>query len=63
LEERNNEQLTTDNGQKKIFITDAVQIDVSATEIRQKIRENVGGWREFVPEEVVKYVEKYKLYQ
>ncbi len=47
----------------RIYITDAVQIDVSATEIRQKIRENVGGWREFVPEEVVKYVEKYKLYQ
>jgi len=62
LEERSSGQLSTDNGQT-IFITDAVQIDVSATEIRQKIRENVGGWREFVPEEVVKYVEKYKLYQ
>jgi nicotinate-nucleotide adenylyltransferase len=49
--------------ENRIFITDAVQIDVSATTIRQKIRENVGEWRDFVPEEVVKYVEKYKLYQ
>jgi nicotinate-nucleotide adenylyltransferase len=54
-------RLTIDDS--RIYITDAVQIDVSATEIRQKIRENIGGWREFVPEEVVKYVEKYKLYQ
>lgn len=47
----------------RIYITDAVQIDVSATGIRRKIRDNAGDWREFVPEEVVKYVEKYKLYQ
>ena len=47
----------------RIYITDAVQIDVSATEIRQKIRENADDWREYVPEEVAKYIEKYKLYQ
>ena len=46
----------------KIFITDAVQIDVSATKIRQKIRENAADWREDVPKEVAKYIEKYKLY-
>ena len=46
----------------KIFITDAVQIDVSATEIRRKIRENAADWREDVPEEVAKHIEKYKLY-
>ena len=45
-----------------IFITDAVQIDLSATEIRRKIREDISGWREDVPKEAAKYIEKYKLY-
>jgi nicotinate-nucleotide adenylyltransferase len=56
-----NEQRTTDNEQK-IYITDAVQIDVSATEIRKKIRENAADWREDVPEEVAKYIKKYQIY-
>lgn len=46
----------------KIFITDAVQIDISATEIRRKIREHAADWREDVPKEVAQYIEKYKLY-
>jgi nicotinate-nucleotide adenylyltransferase len=46
----------------KIYITDAVQIDVSATEIRQKIKQNNGDWQRDVPLEVAKYIEKYKLY-
>lgn len=46
----------------KIYITDAVQIDVSATEIRQKIHEKQTGWRELVPSEVANYIEKYELY-
>jgi nicotinate-nucleotide adenylyltransferase len=45
-----------------IYITDAVQIDVSASEIRQQIAENLPEWRKNVPPEVVKYIEKYKLY-
>jgi nicotinate-nucleotide adenylyltransferase len=47
----------------QIYITDAVQIDVSATEIREKIRENATDWREDVPEEVAKYIEKYQIYK
>jgi nicotinate-nucleotide adenylyltransferase len=46
----------------RIFITDAVQIDISATEIRRKIREAAADRHEFLPPEVVKYVEKYGLY-
>jgi nicotinate-nucleotide adenylyltransferase len=46
----------------KIFITDAVQIDVSATEIKRKIKENETDWHELVPKEVANYVEKYNLY-
>lgn len=48
----------TSGFESKIYITDAVQIDISATEIRAK----VDGWQEFVPKEIVKYIEKYKLY-
>ncbi len=50
------------NLKSKIFITDAVQIDVSATEIRQKIKENKGDWQRDVPPPVAKYIEKYELY-
>ena len=46
----------------KIYITDSIFIDVSATEIRQKITDGESDWRELVPEEVAKYVKKYNLY-
>lgn len=46
------------NFENKIYITDAVNMDISATEIRRK----VPGWQKLVPEEIVKYIEKYKLY-
>ncbi len=45
-----------------IYITDAVNLDVSATEIRRKIRAKENDWRELVPNEVAKYIEKYELY-
>ena len=51
------------NLESGIYITDAVQIDVSATEIRQKIKDNAADWREDVPVEVAKYIEKYELYK
>ena len=51
------------NLESGIYITDAVQIDVSATEIRQKIKENSDDWRENVPLSVAKYIEKYELYK
>jgi len=47
-----------------IFITDAVSHDVSATEIRDDIREDDKLDREGdVPQEVAKYIEKYELYR
>jgi nicotinate-nucleotide adenylyltransferase len=46
----------------QIYITDAVQIDVSATEIRRKIREKALGWQRDVPPPVAKHNEKYGLY-
>ncbi len=46
----------------KIYITDAVNLDVSATEIRRKIRAGENDWRDFVPQTVAKYIEKYEIY-
>lgn len=46
----------------QIFITDAVNLDVSSTEIRRQIQENDEKWRELVPGEVAKYIEKYDIY-
>ncbi len=66
LDLRNNSsKLKTQNSKLKtqIHITDSVFIDVSATEIRQKIKDGDSVWRELVPEEVAKYVEKYNLYK
>jgi len=47
----------------KIYITDSVQMDISATEIRQKIKGKRRDWREDVPQAVAKYIEKYELYK
>jgi nicotinate-nucleotide adenylyltransferase len=46
----------------KIYITDAVSIEISSTEIRNKIRDESSSWRENVPFEVANYIEKYKIY-
>ena len=46
-----------------IFLTDAVQINVSATKIRQEVSlQNGDGWRKLVATSVADYIEKYKLY-
>ena len=52
----------TPNPEPCIYLTDAVNLDVSAAEIRRNIRNNQMDWRELVPDEVAKYVEKYELY-
>lgn len=45
-----------------IYITDTVELDVSATEIRRKIRDADSSWHDDVPPEVAKYIEKYQIY-
>ena len=47
---------------RSIFITNAVNLDISATEIRRRIRENESTWRAEVPPEVANYIEKYQIY-
>ena len=59
---KGSEQPATNNEQK-IYITDAVQLDVSATEIRRKIRENDEAWCTDLTDEVAKYIEKYQIYR
>jgi len=45
-----------------IYFTDSVHVDISATEIRGKIRINNASWRDDVPAEVANYIEKYQIY-
>jgi len=51
-------------GTGTIFISDVVMIDISATEIRRAIRANrLTELKEWVPDPVVRYIEKYDLYR
>jgi nicotinate-nucleotide adenylyltransferase len=47
---------------QQIFITDTVNLDVSSTEIRRKIRVAESDWNKLVPRAVAKYIEKYEIY-
>ena len=48
----------------RIYISDAVQMDLSATEIRDDVGEDkVLDRSDAVPPEVAKYIEKYELYR
>ncbi|MEO6050610.1 MAG: nicotinate-nucleotide adenylyltransferase [Pyrinomonadaceae bacterium] len=46
-----------------IVFTDSVNLNISATDIRRKIRGGDVSWREDVPAEVANYVEKYQIYK
>lgn len=47
---------------KQIFITDAVNLDISATKIRAKIAAGDSPRTKDVPAEVANYIEKYQIY-
>jgi nicotinate-nucleotide adenylyltransferase len=48
----------------KIFVTDVVMLDVSATEVRTAAREKLSGrLDQLVPHEVANYIRKYQLYR
>jgi len=48
--------------QNTIYITDAVNLDISSTEIRSKIRGHDPSWPQDVAGEVANYIEKYQIY-
>lgn len=63
---RENEEIAkigeTSEIENQIFITDSVNLNISATEIRRRVRENEASWRADVPAEVANYIEKYQIY-
>jgi len=52
-----------ENNPPRIYVTDCVNIDVSATRIRRMVREGAEGWRKQVPESAAKHIDKYRLYR
>lgn len=60
LHEKTRNKEESDNS--RLYITDAVDMNVSASDIRSRIREKIDGWQQDVPERVAKYIEKYELY-
>lgn len=64
VDARGKETLSLISPDPRIYITDAVNHDVSATEIRNDIGEDdVLDRTDDVPVEVAKYIEKYELYR
>jgi nicotinate-nucleotide adenylyltransferase len=56
--------VTVEPGSRRIFVTDVVAMDVSATQIRQAARENRReDLDRLVPLEVAHYIRKYRLYR
>ena len=47
---------------QKIYITDDVNLAISSTEIRRKIRARETDWNKVTPRAVAKHIEKYELY-
>jgi nicotinate-nucleotide adenylyltransferase len=47
----------------KIYVTDAVLMDVSATAIRKSVSEGLDDWPALVPAAVADYIRKYRLYR
>jgi nicotinate-nucleotide adenylyltransferase len=61
---RGNVPPTVEPDNHKIFVTDAVSMDVSATQVRKASRENLSeDLDRLVPVEVANYIRKYRLYR
>jgi nicotinate-nucleotide adenylyltransferase len=56
--------MAVEPGSRKVFVTDAVMLDVSATEIRRAANEDRSDkLNALVPPEVAEYIRKYRLYR
>jgi nicotinate-nucleotide adenylyltransferase len=59
-----NGAVTTETGGPRVFVTDAVMLDVSATEIRRAAgKDDCEQLNKLVPLEVAEYIRKYQLYR
>ena len=56
-------EIIQSRAEERIFITDAVMTDVSATDIRRATREDNGELTSMVPPSVADYIRKYGLYR
>jgi nicotinate-nucleotide adenylyltransferase len=56
--------LGIESGSRNVFVTDAVMRDVSATQVRNAVRQNMKEELDkLVPLEVANYIRKYRLYR
>lgn len=63
LRETKGQTLTRTGEGTKIYFTDVVNTDISATDIRRRLREDDPAWRDDVTSEVANYIEKYQIYR
>jgi nicotinate-nucleotide adenylyltransferase len=54
--------ISDDADERHIYISDAVNINISATDIRSRIRTKDASWKDDVTIEVAKHIEKYQIY-
>jgi nicotinate-nucleotide adenylyltransferase len=59
---RNSNEEPKTSADRHIYLTDVAQVDVSATNIRQKLLSGDASWRADVAPEVAKYIDKYQIY-
>ncbi len=63
IDVRGKEKALVAENETKIYVTDAVQMDISASSIRTSVREKKEDWNSEVSNRVAEYIKKYKLYQ
>ena len=57
------ERVRLNEGAPKVFVTDVVRMDVSATDIRRAAQTDSAALNNLVPAEVADYIRKYGLYR
>jgi len=63
LRDSKTERISLDEGAPKVFVTDVVTMNVSATDIRRAAQTNSNELNSLVPAEVAEYIRKYGLYR
>lgn len=53
---------TSSERSPSIYLTDLVNLDISATSIREAAANGFANWRRDLPENVANYIEKYQIY-
>ncbi len=51
-----------ESSEPRIYFTDVVNMDISASRVRQKIRDGDVEWKHDLPAVVANYIEKYQIY-